>query len=256
VGSSPAGRTNFRCSRRACKQRLPRASVGPTFRLLLSSMNGRKPPSVHYFFLRGWRWLKRPYLLQSSTNAPGSCSDLPAATSPYTNWINSELRSWSKPSRSVVMKPRQCCPTPRFSCDNPASLVFLPCMNRLKTLVSLMVLALWATCTLRCEMEVLASSAPVSCCDEAGEESDQAPAQPQHCICSFVQSGGFIVEKSNVPIPLPNDALFTSTALPKADVTLSALAPAELTFSPPELRTSWQFSFRAALSPRAPSFVS
>ena len=146
--------------------------------------------------------------------------------------------------------------TPRFSCDHPVSLVFLPCLSRLKTIVSLMVLALWATCTLRCELEVLAGSAAMSCCDEAGEESNQAPAQLQHCICSFVQSGGFIVERSNVPIPLPSDALFIPTAPPQAGVSLSALAPADLIFSPPELAKSWQFSYRAAAPPRAPSFVS
>jgi hypothetical protein len=129
-------------------------------------------------------------------------------------------------------------------------------VNRLKTIVSLIVLALWATCTIRCELEVLASSATMSCCDEAGEDSNQAPLQPRHCICGSVQSGGFIVEKGNVPTPLPNDAFFVSTALQPAAVCLSALATAELIFSPPGLAKSWQFSHRAAAPPRAPSFVS
>jgi hypothetical protein len=126
----------------------------------------------------------------------------------------------------------------------------------MKTIVSLMVLALWATCTVRCEMEVLASSAAISCCDEAGEEPNQAPNQSQHCICSFIRLGGVIVEKGNVPTPLPNADCFISTALPQAGVGLPELAPADLIFPPPELARSWQFSHRAAAPPRAPSFVS
>jgi hypothetical protein len=127
-------------------------------------------------------------------------------------------------------------------------------VNRLKTVVSLIVLALWATCTLRCEIEILAHSAAMSCCDEAGDESNQAPAQPKHCVCSFIQSGGFISEKSDISMPLPNDALFIAIASPQADDSLPA--PAELILSPPELAKSWQFSYRAAAPPRAPSFVS
>jgi hypothetical protein len=129
-------------------------------------------------------------------------------------------------------------------------------VNRLKTIVSLTVLALWATCTLRCEMEVLASSAAMSCCDEAGDESNEAPTQPKQCVCSFVQSGGFISEKSGVPMPLPHFALITPSALPQADDSLHTPAPAELISPPPELAKVWQFTFRTALPPRAPSFVS
>jgi hypothetical protein len=57
-------------------------------------------------------------------------------------------------------------------------------------------------------------------------------------------------------MPLPTDSLFISTPLSQADDSLPPPAPAELIFSPPELVKSWQFSYRVAALPRAPSFVS
>jgi len=122
--------------------------------------------------------------------------------------------------------------------------------------VSLLVLALWATCTLRCEIELLAPSAAMSCCGETGEQSNPTPTQPEHCICSFIQSRGFISEKRGVPLPLPKPALFVATALRPPHERPPKPAPAELISPSPELIKGWQFSHRAAAPPRAPSFVS
>jgi len=131
--------------------------------------------------------------------------------------------------------------------------LFLSCVNRLKTVVSLAVLALWAACTLRCDIEILAYSAAMSCCDEAADESNPAPTQPEQCVCSFLQSGGFISEKSGIPMPAPQVALIISAA---ETTSLSAAGPYELIYRAPELTKNWQFSCRAAAPPRAPSFVS
>ena len=156
----------------------------------------------------------------------------------------------------VIKLRRGCRRGTRFSCYVHAGSLFLSRVNRFKTIVSLIVLALWATCTVRCDIEILAHSGAMACCDESGDESNQAPSQPQHCVCSFIQSGGFISEKSGVPMPLPTDSLFISTVLSQANDSVPTPAPAELISPPPELVKSWQFSFRTALPPRAPSFVS
>jgi hypothetical protein len=129
-------------------------------------------------------------------------------------------------------------------------------VNRFKNIISLIVLALWATCTLRCEIEIVTHSAVMACCDEEGDESNQAPSQPKQCVCSFFHAGGFFSERSGVSMPLPNDALFIATAHPQAHDSLPTPSPAELISPPPELVKGWQFHLRAALSPRAPSFVS
>lgn len=128
-------------------------------------------------------------------------------------------------------------------------------MNRLKPFVALIVLALWASCTIRCEVESLACSDADVCCDSAADESPEKPAPADHCVCSWVRSGGYIAEKTAVPLPLP--VCLPLFALPAyLEIPICDAHASELTFSPPELRTSWQFSSRAALSPRAPSFVS
>jgi hypothetical protein len=129
-------------------------------------------------------------------------------------------------------------------------------VKRLKPFVALIVLALWASCTFHCGIEVLAHSTAISCCDEAGGESNQAPNQSNHCLCSFIQSGGFISQNSGVPMPLPNDALFVPRALPQADDFPLTPACAELIFPPPEQTKTWQFFCRAAASPRAPALLS
>jgi hypothetical protein len=128
-------------------------------------------------------------------------------------------------------------------------------VNRLKPFVALIVLALWATCTIRCELVNLASAEADSCCDTAADQCPAKPAPANQCVCSLTLSGGIIAEKTTVSLPLLIGLpLFT---VPTELETPRPAAPVRAwTFSPPELHTSWQFSFRAALSPRAPSLVS
>ena len=144
---------------------------------------------------------------------------------------------------------------PRLSCIVHGAVVFLLRVNRLKPFVALIVLALWASCTIRCELVSLACSEADTCCDSAADKSPEKPAPAGHCVCSWVKSGGYIAEKSVVSLPLPVG--LPLVPLPAyLEVPMPDRHASELTFSPPELLTSWQFSFRAALSPRAPSFVS
>jgi hypothetical protein len=133
--------------------------------------------------------------------------------------------------------------------------VILWCVNRLKPFLAMIVLALWATCTLRCEMVSLAGSVEADCCVSVAGQQPETPAPADHCVCSWVRSGGYIVEKTAVILPLP--VSLPLLALPEyLDVPMPDALSNELILSPPELHASWQFSFRAALSPRAPSFVS
>jgi hypothetical protein len=128
-------------------------------------------------------------------------------------------------------------------------------VNRLKPFVAFMVLALWASCAVRCELASLASTEDTACCGGPAGQSSETPTPANQCLCSWALSGGYISEKTSVPLPLlvglPLFNLATEMEAPKSDAAASVLI-----FSSPELLTSWQFSFRAALSPRAPSFVS
>jgi hypothetical protein len=128
-------------------------------------------------------------------------------------------------------------------------------VNRLKPFVAFIVLALWASCAVRCELGSLASSDETGCCGSAADQSPKAPAPINQCLCSWTLSGGYIAEKTTVPLPLlVGLPLFTLPA--ELDVPKSTAPASLLTFSPPELLTGWQFFQRAALLPRAPSFVS
>jgi hypothetical protein len=133
--------------------------------------------------------------------------------------------------------------------------VFLLGVNRLKPFVAFIVLALWATCTIRCESVRLASSETDSCCESAADKSPEKPAPANQCVCSLTLSGGIIAEKIAVPLPLlvglPLLALPDYLEVPMSDSHTS-----ELIFSPPDLLASWHISSRASGSPRAPSFVS
>jgi hypothetical protein len=145
--------------------------------------------------------------------------------------------------------------SPRISCARPPLWLFLLRVHRLKPFVALIVLALWATCTVRCELVSLASAEADSCCHTAADQCPAKPAQANQCVCSLTHSGGIIAEKSTVPLLLLI-ALRLFTVPTELEIPRPTAPVREWTFSPPELQTTWQFSFRAALSPRAPSFVS
>jgi hypothetical protein len=129
-------------------------------------------------------------------------------------------------------------------------------VTRWKAVLVLMFLALWASCTLCCHASFLCHSTSAACCDDAGEESNQVPAQSGHCICGILGSSGFLSEKSVIPIPLPDDILSVSVAPPQAGGFLRIPVPVQPVFSPPEFIKGWQFFHRAAASPRAPASAS
>ena len=122
-------------------------------------------------------------------------------------------------------------------------------MTRLKPFVALMVLTLWASCTIRCELVSLVCCDEVACCDSADSKSPEKPAPADQCVCSWARSGEYIAARNDIPLPLPAGVpLFTLAApleVPTGDARVT-----KLIFSPPDLST------RAAALPRAPSFVS
>ena len=129
-------------------------------------------------------------------------------------------------------------------------------MNWWKRILAGALVVLWVPMTMHCSLE---SSLPgmefLACCpDEEG-----APHQDSDCeddACAVVESGSYKTENNRVAVPTPTlvPALFL-TPLPSLDA-IPAVDLVAFDASPPELRTTWQFSFRAALRPRAPSFVS
>ena len=119
----------------------------------------------------------------------------------------------------------------------------------------MIVLALWASCAIRCEAISLTVSAAHACCGDATDDCGGKPAAPVHCVCSWVHSGGYLSENTTVALPPPMSVVVFTQPMDE-HLPLPATRVTELIFSPPELLTSWQFFQRTALSPRDPSFVS
>jgi hypothetical protein len=142
-----------------------------------------------------------------------------------------------------------------MSCRCLPVLSYLSKVNRLKRIMSLIVLALWASCVIRCEAAKLTCSTALACCDAASDDCGGKPASPDHCVCGWVKSGGYIAEINTASVQHPVDLIvFVHPVDVKAP--LPTARSTELIFAPPELRPSWQFAFRTAAPPRAPSFVS
>jgi hypothetical protein len=121
------------------------------------------------------------------------------------------------------------------------------------------IVAFWALVTNHCGLELISGMEFLAC----SPELEAAPHQPGDCgdendACAAVESGLYRAEESQVTA-----AKAPVIAVTCAFAVLSDLAARECsTFrvardaSLPELARSWQFSCRAALPVRAPSFAS
>jgi hypothetical protein len=126
-----------------------------------------------------------------------------------------------------------------------------------RTLLTLLLVALWPLVTSHCNLEPFAGLEFLSC---AEAPANAAPHQENGCetdSCASVESGSYKTEDGRQVVPAPSlipSAFLTAILLEATQPVASQnIAPH---FTPPELPKVWQFSFRTALPPRAPSFVS
>jgi hypothetical protein len=118
---------------------------------------------------------------------------------------------------------------------------------------------LWVAAGSHCRLEILPGLGFLSCCQHS--QAEKSPAHhDDDCAgdgCFAIESGFYKIERTqNAPIkPLLPLAVWLNTA--SDDTQSNAPAFAVLgSSSPPEVALAWQFFQRAALPPRAPSFVS
>jgi hypothetical protein len=127
-------------------------------------------------------------------------------------------------------------------------------VSRLTKIVALTVLALWGLAAMHCKLEALPGLDFLKTCCFV----DSAPASPKHCEsdgCGAVEDGTYRAEEQTASAPRP---LLMVALLPIViEAPLQELQPCSLVASlpPPELPRAWQFSYRTALPPRAPSIV-
>ena len=127
-------------------------------------------------------------------------------------------------------------------------------VRNLTRTVALLIVAFWGFATAHCSLEQLPGFGFFAC----GERLGGAPHQDNDCGrdgCSVVESGFYRVDEH--PAIVPEPLLLFAALLPLFEPDLRREIAAIPTRSsvPTELARVWQFSFRTALPPRAPSFI-
>ena len=128
-------------------------------------------------------------------------------------------------------------------------------MNWLSKSVALVLLALWLPVTAHCALEAVPGFDFLQCCC-GGDQPPQPPSDCKENVCGAVESGLYKIEDNPTPASglarLPAFAGWEWVAEPPTDA-----APhfAPVSSVPPELSRFWQFFYRTALPPRAPSLV-
>jgi hypothetical protein len=124
-------------------------------------------------------------------------------------------------------------------------------------MTALALAVLWLPVSVHCQLEQLPGLDFLSCCDH---EDTTAPHQDDDCegdACAVVESGLYKSEERQISLPAPDLAPVVFQLLPSPDPLSCTVARGGVDgTAPPELARVWQFSFRAALPPRAPSLVS
>lgn len=116
-------------------------------------------------------------------------------------------------------------------------------------------LALWLPVTCHCTLERLPGMYWLQCCC-SDDSTAQGPSDCGEKACGSVESGAFKVEDPDTALSMP--LVLVAFVLPLVDEPVVGRASQGASFgpAPPELPHIWQFCFRTALPPRAPSFVS
>ena len=128
-------------------------------------------------------------------------------------------------------------------------------VSKLTRFFATLTLALYGLASEHCKLEAMPAFSFLRCCCS----SESSPTLPRDCsqdVCGSVESGACKSEDQSAVSPVP--VLVLAVVLPLADEARTRSASAAESFgpAPPELPRFWQFSYRAALPPRAPSFAS
>jgi hypothetical protein len=125
-------------------------------------------------------------------------------------------------------------------------------VKSLRTVITLLMLALWPLAVMHCKLEKIPGLEFLRCASDTPTSSGC-----QEDGCETVESATYKTPDNQNVAPEPVfEALVLSTLLERED------RPCEndfcwlVTAAPPDLSKIWQFSFRTALPPRAPSCVS
>jgi hypothetical protein len=121
-------------------------------------------------------------------------------------------------------------------------------LQRLKQIVGLVLLVLWVPITTHCALEAVPGLEFLKCANDT-----PANNQCNDDACSQLETATYKVSDTHAEFQLHTFIALLPLVVAEFPVDEQATAVIE---APPEISCSWQFSFRAALPPRAPSSVS
>ena len=132
-------------------------------------------------------------------------------------------------------------------------------VRSLKNILFVLTALAWLPMASHCRLEAVPSFEFLACISETNCHGESKPKQsvPEPSGCCAVEKSHYKSDQLRITLPTPE--MLAIAATPAFD--LASVLPAEvcvgiLNTGPPELRSSWQFSFRTALPARAPSLVS
>ena len=132
-------------------------------------------------------------------------------------------------------------------------------MNGVRSLRNVLVVLAaltWLSMTMHCRLETVNGLEFLTCQTES-DFHDEPSSDCGDAGCCLVEQSKYKTEQYRLSIPLPN--LLTLTFAPVLDwanALSGEVSRVAFTVAPPELPRCWQFVFRTASPPRAPSFAS
>jgi len=156
-------------------------------------------------------------------------------------FIEAGLAQW-QPTGNANAAQGNC----RLCRNGLSSICFL--VKRLLQVFGVLLALAWVPVTSHCAWENLPGFQFFQCATDAEQDSDC-----ESDACVQVESASYKVSETQTTVPVPPLTVLFQVSLLEM---LPAQQPLPVTASPPEIPLGWQFSFRTALPPRAPSFVS
>ena len=120
-------------------------------------------------------------------------------------------------------------------------------VSRLLQLIAVLLALLWLPITAHCSLETLPGLEFLEC------ESDASKKDCEEDACAQIERPSYKISDTETIVPEPQLAIWFELIFPR-EVPVDSPQPS--TAAPPEISPGWQFLFRVALPPRAPSFVS
>ena len=124
-----------------------------------------------------------------------------------------------------------------------------------KKVVAMVLLALWLPATMCCALEQAGVPLFAQCCvDDTAGTAPETPCTETGC-CPL-ESAAYKIEQTAVRVVAPSALVLDALTTLFAGAQNLPAVPVVPVFVPPELPVTWQFFFRTALPPRAPSLAS